>query len=59
MTIHSKDVEHYFTVVLLVFSILPQFVILENWTGMDLTLSGVKDLSIILAYEDRLRKTDL
>ena len=46
MTIHRKDVEVYFTVVLLIFN-LPQFVILQNVSILDFTLSGVKRLITI------------
>ena len=51
MTIHWKDVEQYFTVVLFIFQ-FSQFVILENLSILDLTLSGVKGLKYYTRKEN-------
>ena len=58
MTIHWKDVERYFTVVLgLFFFSFTQFVILDNLSIWDLALSGVKGLNTLIKVntEQRVR----
>ena len=44
MTIHWKDVEQFFTVVMFFFFNFPQLVILEKLLMLDLALSGLKGL---------------
>ena len=45
MTFHWKAVEQCFTVVMFVFQNFTQFVLVENVSILDLTLSGVKELT--------------